>query len=66
MALGPGEVAEAADIDQRQAAEALRHLRDRGLATVLLYVDDDNPRAVRLYEGLGFTRYAVDVQFARR
>jgi mycothiol synthase len=43
----------------------LRHLRDAGLQTVLLYVDDDNPRAVRLYEGLGFTRYAVDVQFGR-
>ncbi|HEX6754872.1 MAG TPA: mycothiol synthase [Mycobacteriales bacterium] len=43
----------------------LRHLRDRGLDTVLLYVDDDNPRARRLYESLGFTLYAVDVQFGR-
>ena len=43
----------------------LRHLRDRGLDTVLLYVDDDNPRAKRLYEALGFTPYAVDVQFGR-
>ena len=43
----------------------LRHLRDRGLDTVLLYVDDDNPRAKRLYESLGFTPYAVDVQFGR-
>ena len=42
----------------------LRHLRDAGLDTAMLYVDDDNPRAVRLYETLGFTRYAVDVQFA--
>jgi mycothiol synthase len=44
----------------------LRHLRDRGLGTVLLYVDDDNPRAVRLYESMGFTRHAVDVRFVRR
>ena len=48
------------------AVAGLHHLRDRGLETVLLYVDDDNPRAVRLYESMGFTRHAVDVQFVRR
>ncbi|RCG31731.1 mycothiol synthase [Sphaerisporangium album] len=41
----------------------LEHLRSRGLAQVILYVDEDNPSAVRLYERLGFTRFAVDVMY---
>jgi mycothiol synthase len=43
----------------------LRHLYDRGLRTVLLYVEADNDAAVRLYEGLGFTRWHTDVMYAR-
>ncbi|WP_433332638.1 mycothiol synthase [Spirillospora sp. CA-294931] len=41
----------------------LRHLRDRGVPHVLLYVDESNAAAVRLYESLGFTRHAVDVMY---
>jgi mycothiol synthase len=44
----------------------LHHLRDQGLPEVLLYVDEDNAGAVRLYEKLGFTRYAVDAMYSRR
>lgn len=43
----------------------LAHLRGRGLAEVLLYVEEDNTAAVSLYEKSGFTRYAVDVQWHR-
>ncbi|RBY78174.1 mycothiol synthase [Geodermatophilus sp. TF02-6] len=43
----------------------LAHLRSRGLAQVLLYVEEDNTVAVSLYERSGFTRSAVDVSWRR-
>ncbi|WP_236656664.1 mycothiol synthase [Streptacidiphilus jiangxiensis] len=45
-------------------AVGLRHLGEaRGLATVLLYVDADNPAALRVYERAGFTVHEVDLMF---
>lgn len=41
----------------------LRRLQERGAATVALYVDGDNERAVELYRRLGFTNRTVDVQY---
>ncbi len=43
----------------------LHHLHDRGLGAVLLYVEADNGPAVRVYERLGFTVHAADVNYAR-
>ena len=43
--------------------KGLHHLRDRGVPAILLYVDESNTAAVRLYESLGFTRHAVDVMY---
>ena len=41
----------------------LQHLRASGLGSVLLYVDEENVPAIRLYSDLGFTRWDVDVMF---
>ncbi len=43
----------------------LVHLRGRGLDTVMLYVDESNTAAMRLYERFGFARHDVDVQYRR-
>ncbi len=43
----------------------LAHLRQRGLSQAMLYVDEVNTNAVRVYERLGFTRWATDVSYRR-
>jgi mycothiol synthase len=44
-------------------SHGLRHLADRGCREVLLYVDETNTAAMRLYERTGFRRYDADVQW---
>ncbi len=41
----------------------LHHLQGRGLAQVMLYADEDNVPAIRLYETLGFTRWRTDAMY---
>jgi mycothiol synthase len=73
---GPDPVGEIYVLGVDPAAQGLRlggaltdlglaHLRRQGLGSVLLYVEEDNASAVRLYEGRGFGRYAVDVAWRR-
>jgi mycothiol synthase len=41
----------------------LAHLRRAGLADVMLYVDESNTAAVRMYTALGFTLWSTDVMY---
>ncbi|MBB5905954.1 mycothiol synthase [Actinoalloteichus hymeniacidonis] len=43
----------------------LRYLAGRGLSQTMLYVEADNPAAIRVYERLGFTHRDSDIQFGR-
>jgi mycothiol synthase len=42
----------------------LEYLRDQGVDDIILYVDGDNPAALKVYRGLGFTTRSVDRMFA--
>ncbi|MET9961101.1 mycothiol synthase [Streptomyces sp. NPDC006326] len=41
----------------------LRHLAAAGLPTAMLYVDADNPAALSVYEGMGFSTHEVDLMY---
>ena len=43
----------------------LHYLRDRGLGEVMLYVEESNVAAIKLYESMGFSRAATDVMYGR-
>ncbi len=43
----------------------LNYLHDRGVAQAMLYVDEDNAPAIRMYQALGFTRARIDVMYRR-
>ncbi|MCX4970339.1 mycothiol synthase [Streptomyces sp. NBC_00654] len=44
-------------------AIGLRHLAAEGLPTAMLYVDADNPAALKVYERMGFTTHEVDLMY---
>ena len=43
----------------------LEHLAGRGLTQAMLYVDESNAAAVRLYRGLGFEVFKADINYHR-
>ncbi|WP_407989010.1 mycothiol synthase [Kitasatospora sp. CMC57] len=62
VAVDPAE--QGSGLGRALTATGLRHLaEDRKVPAVLLYVDADNPAAVRVYERLGFTVHEVDLMY---
>ncbi|GAB2472884.1 GNAT family N-acetyltransferase [Jatrophihabitans fulvus] len=61
--LGVSPRAQGLGLGNALLVRGLRRLHDGGAPYVLLYVDGDNPGAVRLYERQQFTRHDVDSQW---
>lgn len=63
VGIDPG--AQGAGLGRALTLTGLAYLRDRGLADVMLYVDEDNAAAVRMYMALGFTRWSADAMYRK-
>ena len=63
VGVAPGE--QGTGLGKALTIVGLRHLRQLGLPDAMLYVDGDNEAAIRLYTGLGFTRWETDVMFSK-
>ena len=61
--LGVAPAAQGLGLGNALLVRGLRYLAGCGCPYVLLYVDGDNPGAVRLYERAGFRRFDIDVQW---
>jgi len=44
----------------------LAYLRSAGLTEAMLYVDESNAPAIRVYDGLGFVHWSTDISYARQ
>jgi mycothiol synthase len=64
VGVDPGE--QGSGLGRALTLAGLHRLRDLGLAQAMLYVDEDNAPAIRLYEALGFTRTRTDAMYLRR
>ncbi|MDP9118142.1 MAG: mycothiol synthase [Actinomycetota bacterium] len=63
--LGVDPAAQGLHLGSALLSVGLRYLAARGCKQVLLYVDDDNAPARRLYERFGFVTHDTDTQWAR-
>jgi mycothiol synthase len=63
--LGVDPAAQGLGLGAALSLAGLRYLRTRGLDQVMLYVEETNRTAIKLYTRLGFARWSTDVCFAR-
>ncbi|KPI22041.1 Mycothiol biosynthesis protein, MshD [Actinobacteria bacterium OV450] len=61
--LGVRPGAQGGGLGKALTAIGLHHLAGAGLPTAMLYVDADNPAALAVYEGLGFSTHEVDLMY---
>jgi mycothiol synthase len=64
VGVDPGE--QGTGLGRALTLAGLRHMRDRGVAEALLYVDEDNVPAIRMYQRLGFTRWSTDAMYQQQ
>lgn len=64
-AVGVSPSSQGGGLGRALTVAGLQYLRGRGLSQVLLYVEETNAAAVRLYESLEFTRWDADVMYRR-
>lgn len=61
LGLDPGE--QGGGLGKALTQVGLRHLHERGLKDVILYVEADNAPAIAVYGKLGFTRRSADIMY---
>jgi mycothiol synthase len=64
LGVDPGE--QGTGLGRALTLAGLRYLRGLGLAEAMLYVDEDNVPAIRMYSALGFTRTRTDAMYRTR
>jgi len=60
---GENPQAQGLGLGRLMTATGLRHLSEKGVAEISLYVDGDNTAALALYRSLGFVDHHVDSQW---
>ncbi len=61
LGIDPGQ--QGGGLGRALTLRGLAHLRTLGLAQVMLYVDESNVAATRMYTRLGFSRWSTDVMY---
>ena len=63
--VGVDPAAQGTGLGRALTLAGLHHLRAAGATQAILYADEDNMPAIRMYEALGFTRSRIDVMYRK-